>query len=81
MERIFRFYPDPSSGPEDIIRIDKRIDEFLKKHFDQYNNYFHHPLAKPRGVSTEELAVYNYYSHLREDHQFDDLTVLGIMKK
>jgi HAMP domain-containing protein len=81
VERIFRFYPDPSSGPEDIIRIDKRIDEFLKKHFDQYDNYFHHPLAKPRGVSSEEMAVYNYYSHIREDHQFDDLTVLGIMKK
>ena len=75
VEKIFRMIPDPSAGPDDRIRIDNKIDNFLKKHFDQYREYFRYP------IPDEEFPEYTYYSHLKEDHQYDDLTILGIRKK
>ncbi|MBI9102346.1 MAG: SpoIIE family protein phosphatase [Spirochaetales bacterium] len=80
IEKVFRFYPHPSSGPQDIIRVDRKIDDFLKKHFVEYKSYFHHPIEM-KGISTDDAQLYSFYSHLREDHQYDDLTVLGILKK
>ena len=81
VEKIFRIYPDPSAGLQDELRVDRRIDDFLKDHFGQYESYFHHPLTEKRGISSEEAQLYRYFSHIKEDHQYDDLTVLGIMKK
>ncbi|MDC7240686.1 MAG: SpoIIE family protein phosphatase [Spirochaetales bacterium] len=75
VEKVFRLVPDPSAGPNDRIRIDNKIDDFLKVHFDQYRDYFKYP------IPDEEYPEYTYYSHLKEDEQFDDLTVLGIHKK
>jgi methyl-accepting chemotaxis protein len=75
VEKVNRLIPDPSAGPDDRIRIDTKIDEFLKLHFDQYRDYFKYP------IPDEEYPEYTYYSHLKEDEQFDDLTILGIRKK
>ncbi len=75
VEKIFRLVPDPKAGLDDRIRIDNKIDEFLKVHFDQYRVYFRHPVAD------EEFPEYTYYAGLKEDEQFDDLTILGIYKK
>ncbi len=75
VEKVFRLVPDPSAGPNDRIRIDNKIDDFLKAHFVQYRDYFKYP------IPDEEYPEYTYYSHLKEDEQFDDLTVLGIHKK
>ena len=75
VEKIFRLIPDPDAGPDDRIRIDNKIDEYLKIHFDQYREYFKYP------IPDEEYPEYTYYSHLKEDKQFDDLTILGIRKK
>jgi len=74
-EKIFRMYPDPKAGPDDRIEIDKRVDDFLKSAFVQYRKYFHHPLEEV------EESEYRYYSHMREDEQYDDLTILAIRKK
>ncbi len=75
VEKIFRLIPDPQAGPDDRIRIDKKIDEFLRRHFEQYWEYFRYP------IPDEEYPEYNYYSHLREDEQFDDLTILGVRRR
>jgi len=75
VEKVFRMNADPTAGDDDRIRIDNKIDEFLKKHFDQYREYFRNP------IPDEEFPEYTYYSHLKEDAQYDDLTILGIKKK
>ena len=75
VEKIYRLNPDPSAGKDHRIRIDSKIDGFLKKHFDQYREYFRYP------IDDEEYPEYTYYSHLKEDEQYDDLTILAIKKK
>ena len=75
VEKIYRLNPDPSAGSDDRIRIDKKVDEFLKRHFIQYREYFRYP------IPDEEFPEYLYYSHLKEDEQYDDLTILAIKKK
>ncbi|MEW5814544.1 MAG: PP2C family serine/threonine-protein phosphatase, partial [Spirochaetota bacterium] len=74
VEKIFRIYPDPSATGENKIIVDRKVDEFLKAHFDQYRDYFSHLLDG--GPVTE----YVHFSHLKEDEQYDDLTILGIKK-
>ncbi len=73
-ERVFRIYPDPAAGPNDLIMVDRNIAEFLKKHFVQYSLYFREPTPHPT------LAEYVYFSHVKEDEQYDDLTILGVRK-
>lgn len=74
VEKVFRIYPDPQAGPDDRVTVDRKIDEFLKKHFRQYHDLFGNPVA------SDEADEYVYFSHLKEDEQFDDLTILGIKK-
>lgn len=75
VEKIFRMYPDPEAGWDDIVSVDRKIDVFLQKHFNQYTMYNHHPVAPV------EESEYVTYSHVREDDQYDDLTILTIRKK
>jgi len=75
VEKMFRCYKKPSAGEESRVLVDKKIDEFLKNHFLQYKKYCSH---------THEYAeneTYMYYTHLMEDEQYDDLTILGIKRK
>ncbi|MBN1410042.1 MAG: SpoIIE family protein phosphatase [Spirochaetales bacterium] len=74
VERMFRIYKDPKAGNEDKIKVDKKIDEFLRKHFVQYGLYF------ANAVPSED-PEYVFFSHLKEDEQYDDLTILGVRKK
>ncbi len=75
VEKIFRIYPDDSAGPMDRIRIDSKINAFLEKHFMQYKVYFKNP------VDNTGEDNYVVFSNLKEDSQYDDLTVLGINRK
>ena len=75
VEKVFRLYRTPSAGPDDRIRVDAALDDFLKQHFRQYHNYFGRRL--PQGTD----AFYREFSHVQEDEQYDDLTVLAIRKK
>ncbi len=75
VEKVFRLYLDPSAGPSDVIYVDRKIDAFLKEHFRQYSLYFGHPVA---GAADSDHAL---YSHVREDSQYDDLTILAIRRK
>lgn len=71
VEKVFRFYKPQGVGEKDTVRVDRRIDAFLKEHFNLYDYYC--------SSKADELAdnVYLHYSFLREDEQLDDLTLLA----
>ncbi len=75
VEKVFRIYPDPQAGPSDQILVDEKILGFLKNHFNQFETYFHHPLP------ADEKSEYRTFSHIKEEDQYDDLTLLAIKKK
>ena len=61
----------------DTIKVDKRIDDFLKKYFNLYNEYC---IKAPENIEKEE-SNYVYYSYVMEDEQKDDLTLLAIRRQ
>ena len=75
VEKVFRFYKSPDVGESDTVRCDKKIDEFLSKHFNRYDYYCGH---KNEGFDN---PIYVEYTHLREDEQLDDLTMLSITRQ
>jgi hypothetical protein len=75
VEKIFRSYHPPRAGEDSRVLVDKRVDRFLRDHFLQYREYCLNIREIP------ENEAYMYYTHLNEDEQYDDLTILGIMRK
>jgi hypothetical protein len=75
VEKIFRLYKDPKAGEESRVLVDRKVDVFLKKHFLQYRAYCSYTLENPGN------DAYMYYTHVKEDEQYDDLTILGIYRK
>ncbi|HHU35908.1 MAG TPA: SpoIIE family protein phosphatase [Treponema sp.] len=75
IEKVFRMYSDPEAGEFERVQVDKRVDTFLGKYFVQYNKYCERRIDHP------EFNEYRYYTHVREDDQYDDLTVLGVRKR
>ena len=75
VEKMFRCYKHPDAGEESRILVDKKVDEFLKDHFLQYRRYCLNTREYP------ENEAYMYYTHVKEDEQYDDLTILGIKRK
>ncbi|UCF99084.1 MAG: SpoIIE family protein phosphatase [Spirochaetaceae bacterium] len=75
VEKVFRLNPDPSAAEDDHVEIDRNIDAFLKKHFKQFERYFHSAVA---GDEERSSVIYGF---LKEDEQYDDLTILAIRKK
>ena len=74
VEKVFRLVPDPSAGEGDRISVDRQVDEFLQTHFEQYGALFAHPVEGPD-------AAARLFCRLKEDEQYDDLTILAIRKK
>ena len=74
VEKVFRMYKSPDVTAADIVRVDKKIDAFLEKHFNRYNYYC--------GVKQESAEGTNYfeYAYLFEDEQLDDLTLLAVRR-
>ncbi|MCL2210400.1 MAG: SpoIIE family protein phosphatase [Treponema sp.] len=75
VEKMFRCYKPQDAGEDARVLVDKKVDEFLKGHFLQYRRYCSHTREYP------ENPAYMYYTHIREDEQYDDLTILGIKRK
>ena len=71
VEKVFRFYKPQDAGEKDTVRVDRRIDEFLKKRFNRYDYYC--------GTKAEDSGdgAYLHYAALREDEQLDDLTLVA----
>jgi hypothetical protein len=76
VEKVLRVLPDPSATAADRIRVDRRIDAFLREHFMQYEQVFSRPVETDDTVS--ETVT---FSHLKEEEQYDDLTILVVRKK
>ncbi len=75
VEKVFRICPDPNASEEDQVVMDKSIDRFLSEYFEQYGSYFRHRLEGKE----EDSAV--TFINIKEDEQYDDLTILAIRKK
>ena len=75
VEKVFRMYKDSSAQPFDCVQVDKKIDTFLSKYFLQYNIYCCDKAPHP--IYDE----YFYYKQVKEDIQYDDLTILGIARR
>jgi serine phosphatase RsbU (regulator of sigma subunit) len=75
VEKMFRCYKDPKADDDFRILVDKKVDNFLKEHFLQYRTYCSYTREYPGN------DAYMYYTHVREDDQYDDLTILGIKRK
>jgi hypothetical protein len=78
-ERIFRLVPDPSAGPDDRIQVDRVVVDFLREHFRQFDRYFAHPVV--RDNQDDRASQYLEFSHLKEDEQFDDITMLVVQRR
>jgi len=75
VEKMFRCYYDPKATDDNKVLVDRTVDAFLKKHFLQYRNYCSFTRETPGN------PAYMYYTHIKEDEQYDDLTILGIKRK
>jgi hypothetical protein len=75
VEKMFRLYRDPKAGEGSRVLVDRKVDAFLKDHFLQYRAYCSYTQENPGN------DAYMYYTHLKEDEQYDDLTILGINRK
>ena len=75
VEKMFRCYKKTSFSEDDRVLVDKAIDAFLIKHFIQYRDYCYY-----KQENSSDLANM-YYTHVKEDEQDDDITIMGIMRK
>ena len=67
-------YQSNGTSQSDKVKADKKIDEFLRMHFRDYSTY----CMNRSEVETDPTHV--YYSGIREDQQYDDLTLVAIKK-
>ncbi|MDR2552198.1 MAG: SpoIIE family protein phosphatase [Treponema sp.] len=75
VEKMFRLYRNPRAGEDSKVLVDKKADEFLRRHFRQYRDYCY----TTRDNTGND--AYMYYTHVSEDEQYDDLTILGVSRK
>jgi hypothetical protein len=75
VEKMFRAYKPINAAEDHRVLVDKKVDLFLKEHFRQYRTYCSFTKDAPGNEN------YIYYTHLKEDDQYDDLTILGIKRK
>jgi len=76
VEKVFRMIPAPDATEEDMVMVDAKIDRILKTHFKEYERYCGHQKPHPDSRRTEYL----FYTHLRQDDQYDDLTMMIIKR-
>lgn len=74
VEKIFRFYKSPEMGEADVVTVDRRIDDFLHKHFNRYDFYC------KEMTDLGQDSNYCEYRKVAEDEQLDDLTLLAVKR-
>lgn len=74
VEKVFRFYKSPEMGEGDVVTVDRRVDSFLKEHFNRYDFYCSN--MTDLGVESN----YCEYRKVAEDEQLDDLTLLAVKR-
>ena len=60
--------------PSDKVKVDRKIDDFLKVHFKDYSTY----CLNHADIETDPTHI--HYLELKEDQQYDDLTLIAIKK-
>ena len=75
VEKIFRMYKTSHTTSLDVIHTDKKIDMFLREHFTQYAEYC------TRSETQDESDNYVVYCGIKEEPQYDDLTIVALQKK
>jgi hypothetical protein len=89
-ERIFRMYPAPEAGPEDLVYLDPDLDAFLVEHFPKLGLYRKEGLT--RILESRDLAGLGFYNSrgdgrvvawggVREDFQYINVSILAIQRK
>jgi serine phosphatase RsbU (regulator of sigma subunit) len=97
VEKIFRMFRSNEATQDDQVKVDVRLDAFLKVHFKQYYLYCSNSIENPEEKSVAEaptegmpdrggpervtLPHYLVYTNMFEDDQYDDITVLTMRKK
>jgi serine phosphatase RsbU (regulator of sigma subunit) len=74
VEKVFRLYRDTLTGSKDRVHLETKVDEFLKRHFRQYDALFDHR------VDDGKQGGADVFSHLKEEPQYDDLTLLVVRR-
>jgi hypothetical protein len=77
VEKVYRLIPDPQAGEDSKVVVEAKVDAFLKKHFLQYAHYFSH---RQDGQNGQDGASSLTFTNLREDEQYDDLTLLVVRR-
>jgi serine phosphatase RsbU (regulator of sigma subunit) len=74
VEKVYRVYRDALTGPDHRVHLETKLDGFLREHFRNYDALFDHRLddGKEGGAAV--------FSHLKEDPQYDDLTLLVVRR-
>ncbi len=72
---VFRIQPHPHGLGDRPVRVDRNIDNLLRQCFNRYARYFGHPLP-----DRDRDSQYVWFTHLLEDEQPDDLTVLIVRR-
>ena len=75
VEKVYRLVPDTAATERDRVRVDRKIDTFLREHFSAYYRYFRNPLED------QSFPEYVWFTHLKEDEQDDDLTIIAVRRK
>jgi serine phosphatase RsbU (regulator of sigma subunit) len=75
VEKMFRMHKPPDATEFDRVRVDRKIDLFLRKHFKQYEDYCMNREDFP------DTPEYTYYTYVREDPQYDDLALMAVKRK
>lgn len=76
IEKVFRMYKPSSVSDSDRIYVDKKIDLFLKNHFNLYETYCSPVSSKENDAESE----YIIYRNVLEDEQRDDLTIFAMKR-
>ncbi|PKL09517.1 MAG: hypothetical protein CVV51_03295 [Spirochaetae bacterium HGW-Spirochaetae-7] len=77
VEKVFRLVPDPEATMDDKVVVDQKIDGVLAKCWKQYPRFCSNRQALPDA----RIKEYLYYLGLKEDEQYDDLTMMLIRRK
>ncbi|MEI6875514.1 MAG: PP2C family serine/threonine-protein phosphatase, partial [Spirochaetota bacterium] len=87
--RVFSIH-DWNAGDDEEILVDKRVDAFLAKYFDQYSLVFRKREAimiktgRKNAEGVDELVEdpnYIRFRGIKEDEQYDDLSIVAIRRK
>jgi hypothetical protein len=77
VEKVFRLVPDPQVTNKDQVIIDAKIDAVLSKCWDGYERF----CGDVRPNPDIKHAEYLFYGQIKEDDQYDDLTMMIIKRK